>query len=117
MNQDQNSNLPAGANVVKANPPGTYKILIDLNNPAYAGFLQDNPALSVTPGIDPKSISVVNGSWTDQNGQMYFDFAGGKNTEDPKAELKTCDECKGSGKYVGLTATSDCAKCSGRGKI
>ena len=117
MNQDQNSNLPPGANVVKANPPGTYKIVVNPNDPFYAGYWQGDPSLTSTPGVDPQNLSIVNGSWTDQNGQMYFDFAGGKNTENPQTELKTCDECKGSGKYVGLTATADCSKCRGSGKI
>lgn len=34
---------------------------------------------------------------------------------DPLKCPNKCDDCKGEGKYVGLTETSDCKKCGGQG--
>jgi hypothetical protein len=49
---------------------------------------------------------------------MSFDFVTDSLCpECPGPELKQCDECKGSGKYIGLQKVEDCLKCSGKGKV
>lgn len=35
----------------------------------------------------------------------------------PKKVMKTCPDCKGSGKYVGFMVIEDCRLCKGKGQI
>jgi hypothetical protein len=52
----------------------------------------------------------------DIEGQMLFDFDSISNATST-TPVKPCTECKGTGKYIGLSSVEDCRVCSGSGKV
>lgn len=91
--------------------PRTFSTTIEQNTDRY---LKLNTTGSVfIPNVHNYSTNISLAPET-----MSFDFMiDSLCPECPGPELKQCDECKGSGKYIGLLKVEDCLKCSGKGKI